>query len=162
MDYAEEMKITAGTVLYSLAIIVWVNNFQTPEIQAVLSNDDNNIAGGSNRGSGWGVEGGLNIGVQNGIYIIDGYDLTIVCRTASGMPPITTTWFHNGALDLLWMNASTITILNVGLNLIGDNYTCRASNDVGYDDHTTTINMFDEQPINSTEDRMTTVFAMPG
>jgi len=37
-SYAEEMKITAGTG-HSLAIIVWVprNNFQTPEIQAVLS-----------------------------------------------------------------------------------------------------------------------------
>ena len=27
--------------------------------------DSNDIAGGSNRGGGWGVEGGLNIGVQN-------------------------------------------------------------------------------------------------
>ena len=29
--------------------------------------DGNDIAGGSNRGGGWGEEGGLNIGVQNGI-----------------------------------------------------------------------------------------------
>ena len=37
-------------VVYSLAIIVWVNNFQTPEIQAVLSSffcDSNDIAGGT-------------------------------------------------------------------------------------------------------------------
>ena len=57
-------------MVYSLAIILWVNNFQTPEIQAVLSSffhDGNDIAGGSNRGSGWGEEGGFNIGVQNGI-----------------------------------------------------------------------------------------------
>ena len=43
-------------LLYSLAIIVWVNNFQTPKIQAVLSiffRDGNDIAGGSNRGGGW-------------------------------------------------------------------------------------------------------------
>ena len=43
-------------LVYSLAIIVWVNNFQTPEIQAVLSSffrDGNDIAGGSNRGGGW-------------------------------------------------------------------------------------------------------------
>ena len=36
-------------LVYSLAIIVWVNNFQTPEIQAVLSSffrDGNDIAGG--------------------------------------------------------------------------------------------------------------------
>jgi len=32
VDYAEEMKITASS-----GLIVWVNNFQTPEIQAVLS-----------------------------------------------------------------------------------------------------------------------------
>ena len=36
MDYAEEMKITASTCLF-LAIIVWMNNLQTPKIQAVLS-----------------------------------------------------------------------------------------------------------------------------
>ena len=49
---------------------MWVNNFQTPEIQAVLSSffhDGNDVAGGSNRGDGWGKKGGLNIGVQNGI-----------------------------------------------------------------------------------------------
>ena len=57
-------------VVYSLAIIVWVNNFQTPKIQAVLSSfsrDGNDIVGGSNRGGGWGEEGGLNVGVKNGI-----------------------------------------------------------------------------------------------
>ena len=57
-------------VVYSLVIIVWVNNFQTPKIQAVLSSffrDGNYIADGSNRGGGWGEERGLNIGVQNGI-----------------------------------------------------------------------------------------------
>jgi len=57
-------------VVYSFTIIVWVNNFQTPEIQAVLSTsfcDGNDIARGSNRGGGWG-RGGPNIGVQNGIW----------------------------------------------------------------------------------------------
>ena len=54
----------AYAIPYSYTI-VWVNNFPTPEIQAVLSSffhDGNDIAGGSNR-----VVGGLNIGVQNGI-----------------------------------------------------------------------------------------------
>ena len=27
----------------------------------------------------------------------------------------------------------------------GDSYTCRADNDVGYDEHTTTINVFGEE-----------------
>ena len=43
-------------LVYSLAIIVWVNNFQTPEIQAFWAAffcDDNDIAGGSNRKGGW-------------------------------------------------------------------------------------------------------------
>ena len=43
-------------IVYSLAIIVWVNNFQTPEIQAVVSSFFRyriDIAGGSNRGGGW-------------------------------------------------------------------------------------------------------------
>jgi len=45
---------------------VWVNNNQTPKIQAVLSSifrDSNDIVGGSNRVGGWGVVKG----VQNGI-----------------------------------------------------------------------------------------------
>ena len=49
-------------VVYSLAIIVWVNNFHTPKIQAVLSSifrDGNDIAGGSNRGGEWGRRVGL-------------------------------------------------------------------------------------------------------
>jgi len=55
MHYAEEMKLQQ-VLVYSLAIIVWVNNFQTPEIQTVLSSffhDGNDIAGGNNRGGGW-------------------------------------------------------------------------------------------------------------
>ena len=53
-------------VVYLLAITVWVNNFQTPKIQAVLNSffrDGNDIADASNRGGRWGMEGGLNIGV---------------------------------------------------------------------------------------------------
>ena len=43
-------------LVYSLATIVWVNNFQTPKIQAVFEQlfcDSNDIAGGSNRDGGW-------------------------------------------------------------------------------------------------------------
>ena len=49
-------------LVYSFAIIVLVNNFQAPEIQAVLSSFlryGNDIAGGSNRGGGWGWSVGL-------------------------------------------------------------------------------------------------------
>ena len=82
------------------------------------------------------------------VYIIDGFDLTIVCVTINGTPTITVRWFYNGVFNPSWMNASTITILNIGLNMNGDHYTCRADNDVGYDEHTTTINVFGEELIN--------------
>jgi len=45
-------------LVYSLAIIVWVNNFQTPKIQAVLSSffcDRNDITRGSNWRYDWGI-----------------------------------------------------------------------------------------------------------
>ena len=48
-------------LVYSLTIIVWVNNFQTPEIQAVLSSffrDGNYIAGGTYVVIGGGGGGG--------------------------------------------------------------------------------------------------------
>ena len=53
MDYAEEMKITASTCLFLNYNCVG----EAPKIQAVLSSifhDGNDIAGGSNRGGGWG------------------------------------------------------------------------------------------------------------
>jgi len=75
-------------------------------------------------------------------YIIDGFDLTIICVSVSGTPPMTTRWFRNGVLDLSWMNASTITVLNIEMNWNDNNITCRAENDVGYVEVTTTIHVF--------------------
>ena len=47
-------------LVYSLAIIVWVNNFQAPKIQQ-LFHEGNGIAHGSDRGGGWvGMEDGLD------------------------------------------------------------------------------------------------------
>ena len=43
------------------------------------------------------------------------------------------------------MNVSTITIQNIRLNTNGDNYTCRAENDVGYDKQTTIIYVFGKE-----------------
>jgi len=50
------------------------------------------------------------------------------------------------------MNTSTIVILKVVLNMSGDNYTCRAENDVGYDEHTTTIYVFGKKPMTAMND----------
>ena len=63
VDYAEEMKISASTGLYSLAIILSVNNFQTPEIQAVLTNFFF-VTVMILQVVVIGVEGGLSIGVK--------------------------------------------------------------------------------------------------
>ena len=55
-------------LVYSLAIIVWVNNFQTPDIQAVfeqLFRDSNDIAGGSNIGV---VGGGRRVSFFANLY----------------------------------------------------------------------------------------------
>jgi len=49
-------------LVYFLAIIVCVNNFQAPAVLRSFLRDGNNIAGGSNRSGGWGGEGGLIIG----------------------------------------------------------------------------------------------------
>ena len=58
MDYAEKMTLTASACLL-LAIIVWVNNFLTPKIQADLNSEGNEI---SQVVVIW-VVGKLNVGV---------------------------------------------------------------------------------------------------
>ena len=72
-------------------------------------------------------------------YVIDGSDVTIVCDIASGTRPITISWFRNGVLDPTRGNVSTITVTDYN---DGDMFTCRADNDVGFDEETTTINVF--------------------
>jgi len=57
VNYAEKMNLQQ-VLVYSLAIILWVNNFQIPEIQAVLSSffcEGNDITCGSDGGGGWRV-----------------------------------------------------------------------------------------------------------
>ena len=53
--------------VYSLALIVWVNNFQAPKIQAVLSSFFVTVMILQMVVIGVVGGGGLNIGVQNGI-----------------------------------------------------------------------------------------------
>lgn len=88
-----------------------------------------------------------NITVKIGTpaYIVDGYNLTIVCNIINGTLPITISWYHNGVLDSSRAGSPTITISNVNINK--DNgivYTCRVDNVAGYDEETTTVNVFSE------------------
>ena len=72
-------------------------------------------------------------------YVVDGSDVTIVCDILSGTRPITISWFRNGAPDPTRGNVSTITVTDYN---DGDELTCRADNDVGFDEKSTTINVF--------------------
>jgi len=89
----------------------------------------------------------ISVKIGSPAYIVDGLNLAINCSTVCGTFSITIKWFHNGVLDPFLINASSIEIQKVGLNMSGDNYTCRAENDLGYDEHTTTIYVFGKKPM---------------
>ena len=82
----------------------------------------------------------MEVHIGSSAYVIEGADITLVCDILSGTPPITIMWFHNGGVfDPTRGNVSTITVTNYN---DGDVYTCRAENDVGFDEESTTINAF--------------------
>ena len=65
--------------------------------------------------------------------------MTIVCDILSGARPITIRWFRDGVLDLTRGNVSTITVTDYTDD---EEFTCRAHNNVGFDEESTTINVF--------------------
>ena len=81
----------------------------------------------------------MEVQIGSDAYVIDGADVTLVCDILSGTRPITIMWFRNDVLDPTRGNVSTITVTNYD---DGDVYTCRAENDVGFDEESTTINVF--------------------
>ena len=83
--------------------------------------------------------GDMEVQIGSPAYVVDRFDVTIVCDIASGTRPITISWFHNGVLDSTRGNVSTITVSNYN---DGDLFTCRADNDIGFDMESTTINVF--------------------
>ena len=83
--------------------------------------------------------GDMEVQIGSPAYVIDGADVTLVCDLLTGKPPNTITWFHNGVVDLTRGNVSTITVTDYN---DGDVYTCRADNDVGFNEESTTINVF--------------------
>ena len=84
--------------------------------------------------------GNKTVDVATPVYVLDGDDVTIVCRIASGTHPITIMWLRNGVEVASFRNISAITITNVNANV--DNramYMCRAENAIGFDEETTIL-----------------------
>ena len=80
------------------------------------------------------------INVGNPVNISSGANLTLDCIVA-GSPPITIRWLRNGeVIETSQGNSSNITIAITNTN-DGDNITCRAANNNGYNMATTTINV---------------------
>ena len=83
--------------------------------------------------------GGMKVRIGSPAYVIDGANITLVCDILTGTPPTTIMWFHNGVLDPTRWNVSTIIVTDYN---DGDVYTCRAENVVGFDEESTTINVY--------------------
>ena len=81
----------------------------------------------------------MEVQIGSPAYLIDGADVTLVCDIVSGTSPITIMWFHNGVLDPTRGSVSTITVTDYN---DGDVFTCRAENVIGFDEESTTINVF--------------------
>ena len=80
------------------------------------------------------------VNVGSVVKISVGYNLLIDC-IVTGTPPIAITWIRNNdILNSTEGNSSTI-IIPVTEAYDGDNITCRADNNIGFDDATTTINV---------------------
>lgn len=72
------------------------------------------------------------------MYVVDGFNVTVVCNILNGTHPIAISWFHNGVFDPTRGNASNITVTHYNNS---DVFTCRAENDVGFDMESTIINL---------------------
>ena len=80
------------------------------------------------------TEENKRVTIGSPVYVHEGYNVTIDCTTVSGTPPITFRWFRNGTLIAGDVNNITITDVNNS-----DVITCRADNNVGFDEEDTTI-----------------------
>ena len=79
------------------------------------------------------------VNVGNPVDISSGANLTIDC-IVTGTPPITILWLHNDNKEIKKSEGNNSTITITGPT-DGDNITCRADNNMGYDMATTTINV---------------------
>ena len=81
----------------------------------------------------------MTVKIGSPVYVVDGSDVIINCSILTGTPPVTFIWLRNGVLDSSLGNADSITI---NYYMDGDMFTCRADNNIGYDNETSIINMF--------------------
>ena len=82
------------------------------------------------------------VNVGSPVNVSRGFNLTIDCIVINGTPPITISWIrsNNDLISSIEGNSSSITI-NVTDAYDGDNITCRADNNIGFDMATTTISV---------------------
>ena len=82
------------------------------------------------------ILGDMTVMIGTPVYVVGGFDITIVCNIVNGTTPINITWLRNGVTDPTRGNVSTITVDDYK---DGDMFTCRADNIAGYDMESTTI-----------------------
>ena len=99
-----------------------------------LLGDRPDIDEGSLIGNNDTTEGNKTVTIGNPVNVHDGYSVTIDCTTVSGTPPITITWIRNETL--IAEDVNTITITDAKDDEV---ITCRADNNIGYDEEGTTI-----------------------
>ena len=83
--------------------------------------------------------GDRTVTINTPAYIVDGFNLTLVCNIASGTRPITIMWLRDGQPYPAGGNNSVITVSDY---TDGEVFTCRAENVVGFDMENTTVNVF--------------------
>ena len=83
--------------------------------------------------------GDRTVVINTPAYIVDGFNVTIVCNLASGAHPITIMWLRDGQPYPAGGNNSVITVSDY---TDGEVFTCRAENDIGSDIENTTVNVF--------------------
>ena len=72
------------------------------------------------------------------VYVFDGYSVTIDCNAVDGTPPITITWLRN---EMPIPDSEDVNTITINDPKDGDVITCRADNNIGFDNESTTLNV---------------------
>ena len=84
------------------------------------------------------TDGPKSVDIGTPVYVVVGNDVIIQCDVLSGMHPFNTSWYRNGR-SYGRKNASFIVIDDAR---DGDVFSCIAENCKGFDNKSTTINVF--------------------